>query len=116
MAKLKRCGRKHSLRTSSLFLAHIPLAKARHVAKLHLWDQEIPPPVVGGAAKLHQEGNEVGAIRPSSTPVTCLDPTGGDGLEDRGWVLFTAFVDYTVPSSRSYQGMCTIESLPGSWK
>lgn len=68
----------------------------------------MPLPLVGGAVKLHKEGEEMRAIVLSTTPILVWLSMDGDSLEDRGPVLFTAFMVYTVPSPRRYQGILMI--------
>lgn len=66
------------------------------------------PPPVGGVAKLHQEGQEMGAAMPTTT--------GRDSVEDRGRVSVAAFVAYTMPRPRKYQAVVMTDSLTGSWE
>lgn len=64
---------------SSLLSAHIPLAKASHVAKPAI-SREAPPPLAGGAAELDQEAKEEAA----STPSAHLFLSGSQGREGLG--------------------------------
>lgn len=62
----------------------------------------MPPPLVGGAAKLYRRGKkwEQSGRLPHLSLVWLL--MSGDSLEHRGPVLFTALVACMVPKPRRY--------------
>lgn len=100
MAKHKQGGTSTgSLAQNELTLVcpHSVGQRKTHGQTCHLKGGGNNPPIVGGAAKLHQEeGHRVGAIM--DTPATRLATTGRGGPKDKGLVLFPALVDCTFPS------------------
>lgn len=62
----------------------------------------MPPLLVGGAAKLYRRGKEWEQSCHLPHLFLVWLPMGGDSLEHRGPVLFTALTAYMVPKPRRY--------------